>query len=122
MPGVSRGRRLMTVEEQAIRKVARLDPTWYTPIPLPEEVQKFDTPVTHLGVGVTDKVGLLELELTRVEGITRVTRHYQQGPLYIFRPLYIDPQQLEMAFIYTIQLGDGLLQGDRYRMDITCEA
>ncbi len=93
---------------------------WYTHIDLPDEVKAFDTPVDHLGVGDSDKVGVLDLDLACVEGTTRITRQVQRGPLYILQPMYIDPVRLDMAFLTTIQLGDGLVQGDRYRMDVHC--
>ncbi|HEU5330790.1 MAG: urease accessory protein UreD [Thermomicrobiales bacterium] len=96
------------------------DPCWYTPPDLPVPFQVFDTPVAHLGVGSAGKVGVLDLALAPVAGATRLVRHFQQMPLYLFHPIYIDPGRPDMAFLYLLQGGDGLLQGDRYRMDITC--
>ncbi len=93
---------------------------WYTPVDLPDEVKAFDTPVHHLGVGDPDKVGVLDLDLARIEGTTRITRQVQHGPLYILQPMYIDPARPDMAFLSVIQLGDGMVQGDRYRLDVHC--
>lgn len=99
---------------------ARNDPNWYTPADLPAEIRAYDTPLDHLGVGCTGKVGLLELGLTAVGRVTRVARQFQQLPLYVFHPLYIDAGWPGMAFIYALQAGEGIVQGDRYRLDLDC--
>jgi urease accessory protein len=96
------------------------DPRWYTPPNLPPAVQAFDTPVAHLGVGGAGKVGLLDLALAPVAGATRIVRQFQQMPLYLFHPIYTDRGRPDMAFLYLLQGGDGLLQGDRYRLDLAC--
>ncbi|MGW4489404.1 urease accessory protein UreD [Amycolatopsis sp. NPDC004368] len=47
-------------------------------------------------------------------------RQYQRAPLHIYRPIYLDRGRPEMAFVYLQQQGDGMVQGDRYRMDVDC--
>lgn len=96
------------------------DPCWYTPADLPAAFQAFDTPVAHLGVGGSGKVGLLDLTLAPVAGVTRIVHQFQRLPLYLFHPIYTDPGRRDMAFLYLLQGGDGLLQGDRYRLDLDC--
>lgn len=99
----------------------REDPTWYTPSDLPEELIAFDGSLRGaLEVGAAGKVGLLDLELSRCCGVTRVRRHYQRAPLHLYRPIYLDDGRPDMAFLYLQQSGDGLVQGDRYRVDIDC--
>lgn len=98
----------------------RDDPCWYTPADLPAEIRVFDTPLPHLGVGSAGKVGVLDLGLAPIAGVTRVVRQFQKLPLYFFHPLYIDPGWPEMAFVYTLQSGEGIVQGDRYRLDLDC--
>lgn len=100
--------------------LTRSDPGWYSPADLPPEVLVYDTPLQDLGVGCAGKVGLLDLKLAEIAGMTRIVRQFQQLPLYIFHPLYIDPGRPGMAFIYTLQSGEGLVQGDRYRFDLDC--
>jgi urease accessory protein len=96
-------------------------PGWYTPPGLPDEVIAFDDALRDaLEVGASGKVGLLELALTRHGGVTRVQRHYQRAPLHVFRPIYLDDGRPDMAFVYVQQSGDGVVQGDRYRVDIDC--
>lgn len=111
----------MSVIEEVRRDVEPYaDPRWYTPSDLPAEVQALDTPVAHLGVGAAGKVGILDLRLAPVAGATRIVRQYQQLPLYLFHPLYIDAARPDMAFLYLLQAGDGPVQGDRYRLDLAC--
>jgi urease accessory protein len=111
----------MIASEEILGATGRYnDPRWYTPPNLPPEVRAFDTPVAHLGVGGAGKVGVLDLTLAPVAGATRIVRQYQQMPLYHFYPIYIDRGRPDMAFLYLLQAGDGLLQGDRYRLDLAC--
>lgn len=99
----------------------REDPAWYTPSTLPAEVIAFDRSVNGaLAVGAPGKVGLLDLAVSRHGGVTRVRRHYQRAPLHLYRPIYLDPGRPDMAFLFLQQFGDGLVQGDRYRIDVDC--
>lgn len=100
----------------------RHDPAWYTPEELPKELLAFDDAIAGgLPVGAPGKVGLLELVLASSGEITRVLRQYHQAPLHVFRPVHIDPGRPDMAFVFVQQSGDGLVQGDRYRIDVHCE-
>ena len=100
----------------------RKDPAWYTPSALPDEIVAFDDSLNGaLDVGAAGKVGLLDLALSPHGGVTRVRRHYQRAPLHIYRPIYLDDGRPDMAFLFLQQSGDGLVQGDRYRIDIDCE-
>jgi urease accessory protein len=49
-----------------------------------------------------------------------VRRHYQRAPLHLYRPIYLDAGRPDMAFLFLQQFGDGLVQGDRYRIDVDC--
>lgn len=97
----------------------RDDPAHYTIADLPTEFVAFETPVEGLGVGQAGKVGLLELDFANSGGATRVVRQFQKFPLQVFRPIYLDPQRPEMAFVYVMSHG-GIVQGDRYRLDLNC--
>jgi urease accessory protein len=99
----------------------RENPTWYTPPTLPEEVIALADPVDGaLDVGAAGKVGVLDLAVSRHGGVTRVRRHYQRAPLHLYRPIYLDAGRPDMAFLFLQQFGDGLVQGDRYRIDVDC--
>jgi len=98
----------------------RSDPNWYTPSDLPVEFRTYDSALENLRLGSAGKVGVLDLDLALVGSATRVIRQFQQLPLYLFHPLYIDAGWPGMAFIYTLQAGEGIVQGDRYRLDLHC--
>ena len=99
----------------------RDDPAWYTPANLPVELTAYDDPLRNaLEVGAAGKVGLLDLALSCHGGMTRIARHYQRVPLHVYRPIYLDERRPDMAFLFVQQFGEGLVQGDRYRIDIDC--
>ncbi|KAA0019511.1 urease accessory protein UreD [Antrihabitans cavernicola] len=75
-----------------------------------------------LGVGAPGKVGLLELGFERVTERTELVRRYQKSPLQIMRPLYIDPLRPDLAVVFLMSTGGGIVQADRLRMDIDCGA
>ena len=94
---------------------------YYTPDDIPEEIQAYDAKVKQLGVGKPGKVGILNLELQRRDGSdkTIVTKQFSQVPLQIQRALYPEVSIPEMAHLYIISPSGGILQGDRYRVDIS---
>ncbi|MFC3690232.1 urease accessory protein UreD [Aquipuribacter hungaricus] len=94
----------------------RDDVTWYTPPDLPAEVAALALP--ERAGRRAGKVGLLEVDLSPVGGVTRAVRHYQRTPLFLFRPIHVDPARPDMAFLYLLQSGEGMVHGDRYRIDV----
>jgi urease accessory protein len=100
--------------------ISRDDPRHVLPVDLPREFQQYDMPATPLGAGQPGKLGLMELEFASRDGVSRLVHRYHQPPLHMFRPLYYDPARPDMAFVILIQSGGGMLQGDRYRIDLTC--
>jgi urease accessory protein len=99
----------------------RDDRAWCAPTALPAEVLAFGGDVKDaLGVGAAGKLGVLDLALAPRAGSTRVVRQYQRSPLYVYRPIYLDPMRPDMAFVFLQQQGDGFVQGDRYRVDVDC--
>ncbi|WP_433555632.1 urease accessory protein UreD [Pseudonocardia xinjiangensis] len=100
----------------------RDDLAWCTPTELPEELLTFSGTVRDgLAVGAPGKTGVLDLALAQRAGSTKVIRQYQRAPLHIYRPIYLDPGRPDMAFVFLQQQGDGIVQGDRCRVDIDCE-
>jgi len=88
---------------------------------LPVEVAALDGSVDGgLAVGAPGKVGVLELSLGPCRGLTRVQRQFQQAPLHVYRPIYLDPGRPDMAFVFVQQAGDGFVQGDRCRIEVDC--
>lgn len=99
----------------------RDDPRHYSVGALPRELSCFDAPGRSIDAGRPGQVGLLELTFEPRVGRTRVVHQFQQMPLQVFRPLYLDPHRPDMPFVYIFSHG-GTLEGDRYRMDFQCEA
>ena len=98
-------------------------PAWSAPAGLPGEFVALDRPVDGgLPVGAPGKVGVLELALVRRGGTTRVEHQYQRAPLHVYRPIHLDANLPEMAFVFVQQFGDGFVDGDRCRIDIDCGA
>ena len=93
----------------------------YTPKAVPPEVLAYDSPLAQLGVGKAGKLGalVLRLEQDKSNGKTSVKDQYSRVPLYTQRALYLEEALPNMAYMYIISPSGGILQGDRYRMDIT---
>ena len=92
------------------------------PEKIPAEVIQYDREIQQLGVGKTGKVGIMKIELQKEDNDkTKITKQFSQVPLQIQRALYPERAIPEMAYIYIVSPSGGVLQGDRYRTDITLE-
>jgi urease accessory protein len=93
----------------------------YTPKDVPPEVLAYGSSLAQLGVGKAGKLGalVLGLEEDKSTGKTSVKEQYSRVPLYTQRALYLEEALSNMAYMYIISPSGGILQGDRYRMDIT---
>jgi urease accessory protein len=93
----------------------------YTPKEVPPEVLAYGSSLSQLGVGRAGKLGalILRLEEDKGTGKTSVKEQYSRVPLYTQRALYLEEALSNMAYMYIISPSGGILQGDRYRMDIT---
>ncbi|MEU1734509.1 urease accessory protein UreD [Streptosporangium sp. NPDC020145] len=100
----------------------RLAPERYEPHWIPEPVRRHSTQPDTLPVGCPGKVGVLELEFQRTDERTELTGHFQKAPLHITRPHYYDPMLPGMPYVMLMMSGGGVLQGDRYRLDVSCGA
>ncbi len=104
-----------------IEKLAHDDPRDVLPVPLPREFERFDTPLAGAGAGGHGKLGLMELEFERQGDRSVRSSYYYRPPLQMFQPIYLDPNRPDMPFNMLLQNGGGMLQGDRYRIDIHCK-
>ncbi len=93
---------------------------FYTPDDIPPEVQAYGSELKQLQVGRAGKIGALTLLLEQDEerGKTVVKEQYSKIPLFTQRALYLEESLPSMAYIYIMSPSGGILQGDRYRMDI----
>jgi urease accessory protein len=93
---------------------------FYIPTDIPPEISAYGSDVKQLGVGNAGKIGglILGLERDNEVGRTVVKEQYSKIPLYTQRALYLEESLPSMAYMYIISPSGGILQGDRYRMDI----
>lgn len=93
---------------------------FYTPDDIPPEVQAYGSEVKQLKVGRAGKIGALTLllEQDQKRGKTVVKEQYSKVPLFTQRALYLEESLPSMAYIHIMSPSGGILQGDRYRMDI----
>lgn len=106
-------------EGMAVEDVNKLE--YYIPSSIPPEVLAYGSKLDQLGVGKAGKLGalILGLEKDKDNGKTSVKKQYSKVPLYTQRALYLEEALPSMAYMYIISPSGGILQGDRYRMEIT---
>jgi urease accessory protein len=92
---------------------------YYVPDDIPPEVLAYEAELLQLGVGKSGKVGALALTLEESSGRTVIRELYSRVPLRVQRALYLEESLPSMAYLYLISPSEGILQGDRLRMDIT---
>jgi urease accessory protein len=93
---------------------------YYIPDDIPPEVLAYESELKQLEVGRAGKIGalVLRLESDSATGKTVVKEQYSKVPLFTQRALYLEESFPSMAYMYIISPSGGILQGDRYRMDI----
>ena len=91
-----------------------------TPSDVPQEVLQYDGDVAQMDVGKSGKIGYLQLELQNdsEKHKTIITRKKTQVPLYVQKALHYDVDYPSMAHLFILSPSGGILQGDRYRMDV----
>lgn len=95
----------------------------YTPQNIPPEIEKYFTE-SKPRVDKSDKsgkIGILQLELGKDSdtGKTVIRKQYSRVPLLTQRALYLEETLPAMAYVYIVSPSGGILQGDRYKIDIT---
>ena len=91
-----------------------------TPSDIPQEILQYDGDIAQMGVGKSGKIGFLELELQNdsEKQKTIITKKQTQVPLYVQKALHYDLDYPSMAHVFILSPSGGILQGDRYRMDV----
>ena len=94
----------------------------YTPRNIPPEFEAYFTG-SQDEVSKPGKVGILRLKLERDSetGKTVIREQYGRVPLFTQRAMYLEESLPAMAYVYIISPSGGILQGDRYRIDITLD-
>jgi urease accessory protein len=73
-----------------------------------------------LPTGAVGKVAILDLTFAPIGGRTELVERYQRSPLQVIRPLHYDPSRPDLAIVMIMSTGAGMVQGDRFRIDVTC--
>ncbi len=94
---------------------------YFIPDDIPSEVKVYEAELRQLKVGRAGKLGalLLHLERDADSNKTVIKKQYSKVPLFSQRALYLEESLPSMAYVYIISPSGGILQGDRYRIDIT---
>lgn len=96
------------------------DLQYFIPDDIPQEVLSYESELSQLGVGKAGKLGALFLLLERNDKVNKtvIKEQFSKVPLFTQRALYLEESLPSMAYIYIISPSGGVLQGDRYRIDI----
>ena len=91
----------------------------YNPQKIPPEIERYVTESED--VGKSGKMGILRLRLEKDSdsGKTIIKEQFSRAPLLTQRAIYLEETLPAMAYLYIISHSGGILQGDRYRIDIT---
>lgn len=94
---------------------------FYTPRNIPPEFEVYLKSQSE--VGKSGKVGILSLKLEKdpETGKTVIREQYTRVPLFTQRAMYLEETLPAMAYVYIVSPSGGILQGDRYRIDITLD-
>jgi urease accessory protein len=93
---------------------------YFIPDDIPQEVLSYESELSQLGVGKAGKLGALFLLLEKNDKVNKtvIKEQFSKVPLFTQRALYLEESLPSMAYIYIISPSGGVLQGDRYRIDI----
>ena len=94
---------------------------YFIPDDIPSEVKVYEAELKQLKVGRAGKLGalLLHFEHDIDSNKTIIKKQYSKVPLFSQRALYLEESLPSMAYVYIISPSGGILQGDRYRIDIS---
>src|ERR687891_67552 len=90
-----------------------------TPQSIPLEIKRY-IKGSEREVEKTGKMGILRLKLEKdsATGNTVIREQYSRVPLFAQRAMYLEETLPAMAYVYIVSPSGGILQGDRYKIDI----
>ena len=93
------------------------------PEDIPKEIGTYNESIPQMDVGRPGKIGFLEINLEHdiSRNKTVITKQESQVPLYVQKALHYDESLPNMAHVFILSPSGGVLQGDRYRTDITLQ-
>jgi urease accessory protein len=96
------------------------DIKFYTPTYIPPEILAYESELLQLKPGKAGKIGALMLKLEENPEIkkTVIKDQFSRVPLFTQKALYLEESIPSMAYVYIMTPSGGILQGDRYRIDL----
>jgi urease accessory protein len=97
------------------------DMKFYTPADIPPEILDYEAELLQLKPGKAGKIGalMLKLEENQETKKTVIKDQFARVPLFTQKALYLEESIPSMAYVYIMTPSGGILQGDRYRIDLT---
>jgi urease accessory protein len=97
------------------------DLKFYTPAYIPPEILAYESELLQLKTGQAGKIGALELKLEKNfdTGKTVIKDQFARVPLFTQKALYLEESIPSMAYVYIMNPSGGMLQGDRFRIDLS---
>ncbi|THJ34256.1 urease accessory protein [Lampropedia aestuarii] len=85
------------------------------------ELQDFQSQPAQMPAAAQGKIGVLRLGFSMQKNRSVLHDLYRVAPLLVQQALYWDEAMPELPICSIISVGGGILQGDRYKIDITVE-
>ena len=87
------------------------------------EILQHNEEIKQLGVGKSGKTGKLKivLDIESISGRTIIKEKESVFPLSVQKEMYYDQFQPKMTHVYIVSSSGGILQGDKYLIDIILE-
>jgi urease accessory protein len=88
-----------------------------------DETLQHNEEIKQLGVGKSGKKGKLKivLDVESTSGRTRIKEKESMFPLSVQKEMYYDQFQPNMTHVYIVSSSGGILQGDKYTIDVILE-
>ena len=92
----------------------------YTPSEIPPEILSYEAELVQLKPGRSGKLGALTLNFEKEQLTSRtvIREQFSKVPLFSMKALYLEETLPEMAYVYIISPSGGMLQGDRYKIEL----
>jgi urease accessory protein len=96
------------------------DIKFYTPTYIPPEILAYESELLQLKPGKAGKIGalMLKLEENPETRKTVIKDQFTRVPLFTQKALYLEESLPSMAYVYIMTPSGGIVQGDRYRIDV----
>lgn len=93
---------------------------YYTPKEVPPEIKKYEAELLQLKLGTAGKLGALKLSFERSPSTNKtvIRDQFNNVPLFSMKALYLEESMPSMAYVYMMSSSGGILQGDRYMIEL----